>query len=74
MSYTQNTPIELTLANVNPKMAELKPLAADSLAAAEREIAAQWLVADVASFQLLLDLVVGSCQIPADFAAPRPRF
>ena len=33
---------ELTLANVNPQMAELKPLAAESLAAAEREIDAQW--------------------------------
>jgi FMN-dependent NADH-azoreductase len=33
---------ELTLANVNPQMAELKPLAADSLAAAEREIDALW--------------------------------
>jgi FMN-dependent NADH-azoreductase len=33
---------ELTLANVNPAMAELKPLAAESLAAAEREIDVQW--------------------------------
>lgn len=33
---------ELTLANVNPQMAELKPLAAESLAAAERAIDAQW--------------------------------
>jgi FMN-dependent NADH-azoreductase len=33
---------ELTLADVNPQMAELKPLAAESLAAAEREIDAQW--------------------------------
>jgi FMN-dependent NADH-azoreductase len=33
---------ELTLANSNPQMAELKPLAAESLAAAEREIDAQW--------------------------------
>ncbi len=33
---------ELTLANTNPQMAELKPLAAESLAAAEREIDAQW--------------------------------
>jgi FMN-dependent NADH-azoreductase len=33
---------ELTLADVNPRMAELKPLAAESLAAAEREIDALW--------------------------------
>ena len=33
---------ELTLANSNPQMAELKPLAAESLASAEREIDAQW--------------------------------
>jgi FMN-dependent NADH-azoreductase len=33
---------ELTLAEVNPQMAELKPLAAESLAAAEREIDALW--------------------------------
>jgi FMN-dependent NADH-azoreductase len=33
---------ELTLAESNPKMAELKPLAAESLAAAERAIDAQW--------------------------------
>ena len=33
---------ELTLAETNPQMAELKPLAAESLAAAEREIDAQW--------------------------------
>ncbi len=33
---------ELTLADVNPQMAELKPLAAESLAAAERAIDAQW--------------------------------
>jgi FMN-dependent NADH-azoreductase len=33
---------ELTLAEVNPRMAELKPLAAESLAAAEREIDALW--------------------------------
>jgi FMN-dependent NADH-azoreductase len=33
---------ELTLAGVNPQMAELKPLAAESLAAAERAIDAQW--------------------------------
>jgi FMN-dependent NADH-azoreductase len=33
---------ELTLANSNPQMADLKPLAAESLAAAEREIDAQW--------------------------------
>jgi FMN-dependent NADH-azoreductase len=33
---------ELTLADVNPAMAELKPLAAESLAAAEREIDALW--------------------------------
>jgi FMN-dependent NADH-azoreductase len=33
---------ELTLADSNPKMAELKPLAAESLAAAERAIDSQW--------------------------------
>jgi FMN-dependent NADH-azoreductase len=33
---------ELTLADSNPLMAELKPLAAESLAAAERAIDAQW--------------------------------
>jgi FMN-dependent NADH-azoreductase len=33
---------ELTLAEVNPQMAELKPLAAESLAAAEQAIDAQW--------------------------------
>jgi FMN-dependent NADH-azoreductase len=33
---------ELTLADSNPRMAELKPLAAESLAAAERAIDAQW--------------------------------
>jgi FMN-dependent NADH-azoreductase len=33
---------ELTLADVNPAMAELKPLAGESLAAAEREIDQQW--------------------------------
>jgi FMN-dependent NADH-azoreductase len=33
---------ELTLADVNPQMAELKPLAAESLAAAQREIDALW--------------------------------
>jgi FMN-dependent NADH-azoreductase len=33
---------ELTLADVNPAMAELKPLAAESLAGAEREIDALW--------------------------------
>ncbi|MCW3017924.1 MAG: FMN-dependent NADH-azoreductase [Solirubrobacterales bacterium] len=33
---------ELTLAETNPRMAELKPLAAESLAAAERAIDAQW--------------------------------
>jgi FMN-dependent NADH-azoreductase len=33
---------ELTLADSNPKMAELKPLAAESLAAAQRAIDAQW--------------------------------
>jgi len=33
---------ELTLAETNPQMAELKPLAAERLAAAEREIDAQW--------------------------------
>jgi FMN-dependent NADH-azoreductase len=39
---------ELTLAEVNPQMAELKPLAAASLAAAEREIDALWAVAAAA--------------------------
>jgi FMN-dependent NADH-azoreductase len=39
---------ELTLADVTPAMAELKPLAAESLAAAEREIDAQWAVAAAA--------------------------
>jgi FMN-dependent NADH-azoreductase len=34
---------ELTLADSNPRMAELKPLAAESLAAAERAIDAQWI-------------------------------
>jgi FMN-dependent NADH-azoreductase len=33
---------ELTLAEVNPHLAELKPLAAESLAAAERAVDAQW--------------------------------
>jgi FMN-dependent NADH-azoreductase len=33
---------ELTLAETNPRMAELKPLAAESLAAAERAIDVQW--------------------------------
>jgi|SRR5580704_2262891 FMN-dependent NADH-azoreductase len=33
---------ELTLAETNPAMAELRPLAAESLAAAEREIDALW--------------------------------
>jgi FMN-dependent NADH-azoreductase len=33
---------ELTLANVNPAMAEFKPMAAESLANAEREIDALW--------------------------------
>jgi FMN-dependent NADH-azoreductase len=33
---------ELTLADSNPQMAELKPLAAESLAAAQREIDVQW--------------------------------
>jgi hypothetical protein len=33
---------QLTLAETNPQMAELKPLAAESLTAAEREIDAQW--------------------------------
>jgi FMN-dependent NADH-azoreductase len=33
---------ELTLAEVNPHMAELKPLAAESLAAAERAVDEQW--------------------------------
>jgi len=33
---------ELTLAEVNPQMAELKPLAAESLASAERAIDALW--------------------------------
>ena len=40
---------ELTLANVNPAMAELKPLAAESLAAAEREIDALWTAAGAAA-------------------------
>jgi FMN-dependent NADH-azoreductase len=39
---------ELTLADTNPQMAELKPLAAESLAAAEREIDAQWAPVTVA--------------------------
>jgi FMN-dependent NADH-azoreductase len=34
---------ELTLADTNPQMAELRPLAAESLAAAEREIDALWI-------------------------------
>jgi FMN-dependent NADH-azoreductase len=34
---------ELTLADSNPRMAELKPLAAESLVAAERAIDAQWI-------------------------------
>jgi FMN-dependent NADH-azoreductase len=34
--------VELTLAETNPQMAELKPQAAESLAVAEREIDAQW--------------------------------
>ncbi|HEV7529358.1 MAG TPA: NAD(P)H-dependent oxidoreductase [Solirubrobacteraceae bacterium] len=34
---------ELTLADSNPQMVELKPLAAESLAAAERAIDAQWM-------------------------------
>jgi FMN-dependent NADH-azoreductase len=34
--------VELTLADTTPQMAELKPMAAESLAAAEREIDAQW--------------------------------
>ena len=34
---------ELTLADTNPKMADLRPLAAESLAAAERAIDAQWI-------------------------------
>jgi len=33
---------ELTLAEVNPQMADLRPLAAESLAAAQREIDALW--------------------------------
>ncbi|HEY5197115.1 MAG TPA: hypothetical protein VIJ51_08825 [Solirubrobacteraceae bacterium] len=33
---------ELTLAEVNPAMAELRPVAAESLAAAEREIDELW--------------------------------
>jgi FMN-dependent NADH-azoreductase len=33
---------ELTLADVKPEMSELRPLAAESLAAAEREIDALW--------------------------------
>ena len=39
---------ELTLADVTPAMAELKPLAAESLAAAERAIDEQWQVAAAA--------------------------
>jgi FMN-dependent NADH-azoreductase len=34
--------VELTLADVNPAMAALKPLAAESLAAAERAVDALW--------------------------------
>jgi FMN-dependent NADH-azoreductase len=33
---------ELTLADVNPQLAELRPLAAESLAAAEREVDELW--------------------------------
>jgi FMN-dependent NADH-azoreductase len=40
---------ELTLADVNPAMAELKPLAAESLATAERLIDEQWDVAVAAA-------------------------
>jgi FMN-dependent NADH-azoreductase len=47
LSYTGLEPTtvitaELTLAEVNPAMADLRPLAAESLAAAEREIDALW--------------------------------
>jgi FMN-dependent NADH-azoreductase len=47
LSYTGLEPTafitaELTLADVNPAMADLRPLAAESLAAAEREIDALW--------------------------------
>jgi FMN-dependent NADH-azoreductase len=34
---------ELTLAETNPQMADLRPLAAESLAAAQREIDELWL-------------------------------
>ena len=40
---------ELTLAEIVPAMAELKPLAAESLAAAQRAIDAQWTAAAVAA-------------------------
>jgi FMN-dependent NADH-azoreductase len=40
---------ELTLANVVPAMAELKPLAAESLAAAEAQIDGLWEAAEVAA-------------------------
>ena len=40
---------ELTLANVVPAMAELKPLAAESLAAAEREIDELWVPVSAAA-------------------------
>jgi FMN-dependent NADH-azoreductase len=40
---------ELTLAEVNPRMAELKPLAAESLAAAQRAIDALWTPVAVAA-------------------------
>ena len=40
---------ELTLANVVPAMAELKPLAADSLAAAEAQIDTLWAVSELAA-------------------------
>jgi FMN-dependent NADH-azoreductase len=40
---------ELTLADVNPAMAELRPMAAESMAAAEREIDGLWAPAPVES-------------------------
>jgi FMN-dependent NADH-azoreductase len=40
---------ELTLADVNPAMAALRPLAAESLAAAERAIDELWPAAQVAA-------------------------
>ena len=49
LSYTGLEPrfitAELTLADSNPAMADLRPLAAESLAAAEREVDALWVAA-----------------------------